>query len=330
MKKKLGMLGGLVGVSAGLYLLFRNRPEEIKRILPVTQPTSETVYVAASDGLPLALTIVQPQGEPKAVVQIIHGILEHRKRYLPIAEFLANHGFAVVISDNRGHGDSVNQQNPLGHMPKVQRMVDDQVEITTFIQRKFVCPVYLFGHSFGSMIARIYLQKHDQMIAKLLLTGTVCYQKQAPVGLAIAAVANHVVGEEKHSWIMKKLSGFGSTDRSWLTNDLAELRKVEQDPLMLPGYDNRGTTTVWEANVQLNKRKHFKCRQPQLPILSITGGEDHALTGGTKGLAQTKQFLQSVGYQQVTMIDLAGMKHEVLNEIDHQDVYQLILNYFNE
>ena len=330
MKNKLRILGGLVGVSAGLYFLFRNRPEEITIEKQLPEPTTETMYLLASDGLPLALTLVQPTSKPKAVVQIIHGILEHRQRYVPFAEFLAKHGFAVVISDNRGHGESVDAQTPLGHMPNVKRMVDDQVEITNFLKKKFACPVYLFGHSFGSMIARIYLQKHDTLIDKLLLTGTVRYQKKAPVGLAVAAVANHVVGKRKYSWIMKKLSDFGSEDRAWLTNDLAEIRKVEHDPLMIPGYDNRGTTTVWEANAQLNKVKRYNCQNPHLPILSITGGEDTAMTGGTKGLLSTKQTLQTIGYHRVTMLDLAGMKHEVLNEIDKADVYQLILDYFNE
>ena len=67
---------------------------------------------------------------PKAVVQIVHGLKEHKRRYYNFAEYLKNNGYAVFMSDNRGHGYSVNNEYPLGYMADIHLLVKDQYEIT--------------------------------------------------------------------------------------------------------------------------------------------------------------------------------------------------------
>lgn len=328
---------GILGAGVGLtYFLFRNQPETIdqksKKILSAKEEgvSKRDLFLVTDDGLSLALTLTQKNGRhPKAVVQIVHGILEHKNRYQDFANYLAEAGYLVVTSDNRGHGESINEQNVLGHMPGVERMVQDQVLITRFIKEQYPdVPVYLYGHSFGSILARNYLQKHDGEIDKLLLTGTVSYQKLAPVGLKLADFANKFVGEEQHSWLLKKLSGYGDEDKSWLTNDLAQIEKVERDPQIIPGYDNQGVRTIWEADYELKQHAHYLCQHPELPILSISGAEDVKITGGEKGLADTKKTLERIGYQEVEVLEYPNMKHEVLNEIENQKVYQRILRFF--
>ena len=339
MKKKTLFLGSLAGAGLGLYFLFRNRPEVIRieeEIIinedhSVDKVKIEDVFVVASDDLPLSLSIVRPAYRPvKAVIQMVHGILEHRKRYLDLANFLAENGFAVVVSDNRGHGQSIDDHFPLGHMPGVDRMVQDQVEITRFIKKRFNGkPVYLYGHSFGSMLARNYLKTHDQEIDKLLLSGTVYYQKQSEFGSLIAEIACRFAGEHSFSWILKKLSDFDSKDKTWLTNSQEHIEKAKKDRLMIPGYDNRGVSTIWQMNRRMNHHDDYLCQNPELPILSITGAEDLDMTGGEKGLLGVENSLRKVGYHQVDMLNLPNMKHEVINEIDSQLVYQLILDFFN-
>ena len=49
-----------------------------------------------------------PEGEPRAVCQIIHGIAEYVERYDSFAEYLCGLGFAVVAEDHMGQGQSVN------------------------------------------------------------------------------------------------------------------------------------------------------------------------------------------------------------------------------
>ena len=56
--------------------------------------------------------VVLTAAQPKAIIQIIHGALEYKERYLPFAKFLAAHHFIVILSDNRGHGESTSKADP--------------------------------------------------------------------------------------------------------------------------------------------------------------------------------------------------------------------------
>ncbi|GMA43835.1 hypothetical protein GCM10025853_12920 [Tetragenococcus halophilus subsp. halophilus DSM 20339] len=113
-----------------------------------------------------------------------------------------------------------------------------------------------------------------------------------------------------------------------MTNDEIEIAKALRDPRMLPGYNNIGVTTLWESIRRLNDISFFACQNPELPILSITGAEDVAITGGKRGLVDTKKTLNKIGYRKVEMLDFPHMKHEVINEVDQDLVYQAILDFF--
>ena len=83
---------------------------------------------SAADGLPLSVCVVEPEdGAPRALVQFAHGMAEHKERYLPFMEFLAEHGFASIINDHRGHGASVKDPGDLGYFYKggAKALVDE-------------------------------------------------------------------------------------------------------------------------------------------------------------------------------------------------------------
>ena len=66
-----------------------------------TYPSSDGIHICwAGQWLP-------DEGQPRAVVQIVHGVAEHMGRYDAFARFLAGHGFAVCGEDHRGHGKTV-------------------------------------------------------------------------------------------------------------------------------------------------------------------------------------------------------------------------------
>ena len=71
-----------------------------------------TLY-SKCDGLPLSAAIFRPETETKGVVQISHGMAEHKERYFPFMEYLASQGYASVINDHRGHGDSIREKEEL-------------------------------------------------------------------------------------------------------------------------------------------------------------------------------------------------------------------------
>ena len=166
-----------------------------------------------SDGLAASCARID-NNNPKAVIQIIHGLKEHKKRYYEIAEFLNKNGYAVFTSDNRGHGYSVNDEYPLGYMTDLDRMVQDQFEISSFIKSEYPnTPLYMIGHSFGSMLARCYLQKHDDNISKLVLSGTVGYNNLVGIALLLGKAINNIKGEMGYSVILQAAADNGDISR---------------------------------------------------------------------------------------------------------------------
>lgn len=142
----------------------------------------EKLFLNAFDGEKIPVTFF-PYDNPKGLFQIIHGSLEHKQRYYDFCEFLNKNGYAVIISDLRGHGEYVNEKYPRGHFINLDELIDDAVVVTHFIKSKYPGKdLTLFGHSLGSQLARVYLEKHDDEIKNLILTGTVEYEHFAWLG----------------------------------------------------------------------------------------------------------------------------------------------------
>ena len=113
----------------------------------------------ASDGVQLSTLLIAPEA-PKAVLQLVHGMAEHKERYIPFMNYLSEMGYACVICDLRGHGETAASQEDLGYLGKggMRGLVDDVHCVTDWIKERYPgLPVFLFGHSMGSMIVRSYL-----------------------------------------------------------------------------------------------------------------------------------------------------------------------------
>lgn len=266
---------------------------------------------------------------PKAAIQIVHGLKEHKKRYYDIAEFLNKNGYAVFTSDNRGHGYSVNDEYPLGYMTDLDRMVQDQFEISSFIKSEYPnTPLYMIGHSFGSMLARCYLQKHDDNISKLVLSGTVGYNNLVGIALLLGKAINNIKGEMGYSVILQAAADNG--DISWVCSNEETMEKYRNDPFCTGyKYMNNSIYTIFNAMKELHNTGAYECKNPSLPILSMAGEKD-PVTKGEKGIQDSIDTLQNIGYQNVSSIVYKDMLHEVFNETGKEKVYADLLNFLDK
>lgn len=279
----------------------------------------------------LSLLELPVEGQaPKAVVQIIHGALEYKERYLPLAEYLRDHGFAVVLSDNRGHGHSTSEDNPFGLMPGVDRLIADQVMISDWIKSRYPdTPLDLFGHSMGSMLARIYLQRHDARVHKLVMTGTVYYNRLAPLGLKIISAVHLFKQDHEFSDLVSKVCGNSINGYDWLSFNKENIREVRADKRMVKRYPIGSMRTMIKANERLRDVDDFTCANPNLPILNLVGDHDR-IAGGRRGIASTVNLLLKAGYHDVTTRVMPHMKHELLMEKERQKVFKLILDFLED
>ena len=286
----------------------------------------ENIKLVTPDELGLSTAIFSVKN-PKAILQIIHGAKEHKERYFDLANYLQKNDIMVVISDLRGHGKSINENYPLGYMRDINQMVNDQVMITNYLKQQYPeVKISIYGHSFGSMIARSYLQKNDKLIDKLILSGTVNFQSLVNFGMILAKIINKPKNTHKYSKILSKLNFDSSDDISWLSFNEDNIEKYKIDPLTNFKYQNGGIHTIFESNKNLHAFKKYKFQNPNLKILNLVGKHD-PITGFEKGINDSLKSLEKIGYKNIKSIFYENMKHEIINEDGKEQVYQDILNF---
>jgi alpha-beta hydrolase superfamily lysophospholipase len=288
----------------------------------------EMINVKASDGLILSC-IYSKAEKPKGMIQIIHGMIEHKERYEGFIEFLNQNGFTVIISDLRGHGKSINDEYKLGHIGTIEQMVDDQMAVTNFIKKKNPnLPLYLFGHSMGSLIARMYIEEHDDEIKKLILSGTVGYNPGSKLGARIGKKKMKKNKYMKSKLLFAFTNNLSFKDKlNWLSYSKENIENYKADPLCGFHFDVSGYYTLFESVKNLTKTDMYECKNKDLKILSISGIDDRT-TLHTKGLKKVLGYLNTAGYKNTSFIEYPHMKHEILMEEEKDKVLKDILQFF--
>lgn len=290
---------------------------------------------SAYDNLPLDVIIAIPQ-QPKAIFQIVHGMCEHKERYLDFIKYLNEQGYVVLIHDHRGHGKSVLDENDLGYFYDQggQAIVEDVHQLTLYVKERFPnLPIYLFGHSMGSLVVRNYIQKYDYEIDALIVCGSPSKNKLAKLGKILCKLLAGVKGEQYHSKLIQKLS-FGAFNKGftkpneWICSDSAVVDDYNNNPLCTFTFSVNGfynLLTLMQNTYQKTNNKINK----DLPILFISGKEDPCLVN-EKAFNQAVSHLKNQGYLYVNSILFEQMRHEILNEKDKETVYATITTFLTE
>ncbi len=288
----------------------------------------EEVNILAEDGLSLSC-LYSKVDDAKALVQIMHGMSEHKERYIDLIKILNLNGYSVIISDTRGHGKSINDKYPLGHIDSIEQLVEDQMKITNYIKKDNPGKdLYVFSHSFGTCISRNYLIKHDNEVNKLILSGTVGYNSGCKLGIKIGKkkMKKDIYQPSKLLFSFTNNLSF-KEDFNWLSYNEENIKKYIEDPLCGFQFDVSGYYTLFQSVKNLKDIKLYECKNPTLKILSISGQDDRT-TLHTKGLKKTIKFLNEIGYKNASFIEYPKMKHEILFEKENDIVLKDILNFY--
>lgn len=330
-KKFNTVLMGLIAASILPQVVYKKKRETSRVVAPRFDILSEnktsfnqTEYrLKATNGFPLFVKSYDVDS-PKAVVQIVHGALEHHARYKSLIKYLNCNGYAVIANDHRGHGRSVNENYPKGHMNGADELLDDLILVSDFAKALYPeLPLYMFGHSMGSMLARAYLYRYDTQIDKLVLSGTPPYNPLVPIGIAAARVINFYQGEKKINSLLNVLPD----GTEWLSSNEAHHEMILDDPLKVEAFDNAGNLTIFEINQRLNYPPTFKADNPYLPILNIVGTDD-IIIKGEAGVQASLEKLTHAGYHYIQNIMYPGLKHELIHEESNDDVMADVLAFF--
>ena len=276
--------------------------------------------------------------EAKGTMQIVHGMEEHKERYIKFAEFLQANGYNVVVSDLRGHGKDAPE---LSHIEGVtgqgKLLLEDQKEIRKYIQNRFPnVPLILFGHSMGSIISRVILQSDSKEYSKVVLSGYVNPNGASGVAYALATIISVFKSPRGHSKLMDNLAvgQFGKaikdrkTELDWLSYNEENVQKYIDDPYCGVPFSLGSYKALFSLLKNMGKAKKYKDINEDLPFLFVSGKDDPC-AGGDKGREQSQSVLKKAGFKNLSVITYEGMRHEILNELDYQKVYDDILKFLN-
>lgn len=284
-----------------------------------------------ADQLVLDVVDVVPNGEVKGVVQIVHGMQEHKERYLPFMEYLAHEGYVCVAGDHRGHGKSVKNEKDLGYFydETADAIVEDLDAISAHVRLEYPhLPFFMIGHSMGTLVARKYLKNHDKNLDALILSGPVYENPKAGAGKMLVDVLRKYKGDRHISKRVAKMVE-GSFDKGikgdmpnrWLSVNEENVKTFNNDPLCGNPFTLNGYHNLLQLVQDVYSDEGWKVRNPNLPIL-FAAGEDDPVIGGKEEFAKLVQSLKDKGYTNVSSHLYSEMRHEILNEINRKQVYE--------
>lgn len=297
-------------------------------------------WFRATDGKTIFYNEFVPEnGKVKFVVQIVHGMAEHSERYTEFADFLVKKGAAVYASDHRGHGRNAMEPGEYGVWPQKKiwcTIIDDLKMVNDICAKNHPgVPIFVIGHSMGSFLTRSFISQYNFGVKGVILTGsgynpTLLLQ----VGLLIAKLQCFFRGVGKSSKLLDKMS-FGSFNKGydspfqWLTRDQKIVDQYIEDPKCGGVFSCSFWRGFFSGLIAINKVRNVKKISRDLPILFLSGDNDPVGDSG-KGVIKAVGFYKNLGLKKVEYKLYKDARHEILNEINREEVYQDIANWIDK
>lgn len=299
-----------------------------------TYPSSDGVHaVYAREWL--------PQGKPRGVVQIVHGVAEHLGRYEHVAQFLSQRGFVVCGEDHLGHGRTAREGEfgffaPRNGWSLVVRDIRRLRELEG--ERHPGLPYVMLGHSMGSFLTRTYLILYPGTVDAAVLSGT--GQENGLLvagGRALAGALCALRGPEYVSGLVYGLSmgGYGRPFRkerdttSWLSRDREMVEASRRDTLC----NFRPTASMFRDMLGgiafIGAPANLKRMDRSTPVYFFSGDRD-PVGGEGRGVRKVEALFRRAGCRDVTVKLYPGGRHEMLNEINRREVLEDLLAWLEE
>jgi alpha-beta hydrolase superfamily lysophospholipase len=283
-----------------------------------------------------------PQNKPVAILQIAHGMQEHACRYDHFAMWLNEHGIAVYANDHIGHGLSAKTEAELSHFPRKDDWQRSMDFLHTLMQKIKTdhpgVPVFLLGHSMGSVLAQSYMIRYGNESDGFILSGAIRQPVfMANIGQFIATVLAGIFGPADRSRITVFL-GYGQynnhfkpnrTKCDWLCSNDSVVDEYIASPLCGIPLTNRFYQNFFYGFRFIARHSNLKKIPAGKPVFIIAGKDDPAGIFG-KAPLKIKQLLSKYARANVDLKLYPRLRHEILNEKTREEVYNDVLRWITQ
>ena len=300
-------------------------------------------YLPSSDGMhQLRCMEWIPDGTIKAVLQITHGMVEHIERYREFCVWMAERGIVVIGHDHLGHGKTVSNREEFGYFGSKEGMthvVKDIRRVTVYSKKKYPDQkLILLGHSMGSFLARKYLSVYKDGPDGFILMGTGAPPEAlVSAGSLLAGSMRKLKGEMYRSPLLYKLS-LGNynakfkpvkTPYDWLTRDESLSKDFGEDESCQFIFTTAAYQDFFRLILNVAKEEMAGHARTDAPILIISGDNDPVGDDG-KGVRKVYERLHKAGVDHLEMVLYEGARHEILHEINRQEVFEDLYEWIAE
>ena len=281
--------------------------------------------------------------EPKKIIQLIHGMVEHIDRYDQVAKILCSQGFIVVGIDHVGHGRSCNARQDLGVYPRKKGadiLIEDQHKLRELTKNLYGSdlPYFMLGHSMGSFVLRCYLARHGEGLSGAVIVGT-GYQSPVNIfaGKTLCAILCALKGEDFRSKFVDDLGcgGYnqqfqedGCCGREWLSANDDNVQAYCTDELCGWMFSVSGYYVISNLLAEAQSTSALLKVPEDLPIFIISGAQDPVGDNG-EGPARVFQDYKKAGCTNVVFDLVKGCRHEILNEKNRDDILGELISWMN-
>ncbi|MBQ5436854.1 MAG: lysophospholipase [Firmicutes bacterium] len=272
-----------------------------------------------------------------AVLQIAHGMAEHIERYEDFALWLNRYGIAVAGNDHVGHGRTSDPSDYgyMGEKDGWKTLVNDVEKLNGMLHEEHPeVPVSVMGHSMGSFVVRAWMADHGRNCDRFIIMGTSGSNPALKAGLGLTRMLRKKQGGHAVSKMINGMA-FGSYNKrirnartafDWLSVNEENVDRYVADPACGFPFTLAGFEDLFTMLSFVNSREWYEKVPKDHHILLISGLEDPVGSYG-RGVAEVCEKLKDAGCSQVSMLLFEEMRHEILNEKQHEAVYKEIRDF---
>lgn len=253
----------------------------------------------------------EAEGEAKAVIVMVHGAMEHHRRYGWLIEMWRLSGFHVIMGDLPGQGMTTRSRR--GHIDSFDEYI---IEVKDWIQAayRYQLPVFLLGHSMGGLIAIRLLEEEELNLAGLILSSPCLGLVHHPS--KFLDIASHGINAIFPSLRMN----------SGLTVQMATRNLDVQEADVNDSLYVTKVSVRWYRELNEAMKEAFESlgKIQDIPLLTMQAGDDKIVNKQA-----VKEWFNAVPLSEKRFKEWTKCYHEIFNEPEREEIFEYAKDFVN-